>query len=87
MFAMYLLGDEGAELDGVCDEQEEPVEEDHAVGISRPPVFDILDVEYEAERDDGDYGCPETEVTGPYVFVVFDLEGCLDCGGGDEGAK
>jgi hypothetical protein len=87
MFAMYLLGDEGAELDGVCDEQEEPIEEDHAVGISRPPVLDILDVEYEAERDDGDYGCPETEVAGPYVFVVFDLEGRLDYRSGDEGSK
>jgi hypothetical protein len=87
MFAMYLLGDERAEFDGVCDEQEEPVEEGHAVGIPRSPVFEVLDVEDDAEGNDGEDGGPEAEVAGPYIFVVLDLKGGLDGGGGDEGSK
>jgi len=84
MFAVYLLRDERAEFDGVRDEQEKPVEQHDTVGIPRSPVFDVLDVEDEKKGDDGEDRGPETEVTGPYVLVVFDLEGSLNCGSSDE---
>lgn len=73
MFVVKLLGDERAKFDGVCDEEEQPVEEDDAVGVARPPVLDILDVEDDAERYKGKNSGPEAEVTEPYVFVVIDL--------------
>jgi hypothetical protein len=73
MFAMKLLRNERAKFDGVCDEEEQPVEEDDAVGVAGPPVLDVLDVEYDAERYKGNNSGPEAEVTEPYVFVVFDL--------------
>jgi hypothetical protein len=47
-------------------------------------VLDILDIEYDAKRDDGDDGGPESEVAGPDATVVFNLEGCLYGGGQDE---
>jgi hypothetical protein len=50
-------------------------------------VFDVLDIEDDAERDDGDNRCPETEVAGPYVLVVLDLKRGLYGRSGDEGAE
>jgi hypothetical protein len=84
MLAMDLLRDEGTELDSVGNEQQKPIEEYDTVCVAGPPVFDILDVEDDAEGDDGESRGPETEVACPDVFVVFDLECCLDCGCADE---
>jgi hypothetical protein len=47
-------------------------------------MFDVLDVEDDAKRDEGDYGGPEAEVASPNIFIVFDLKRCLKCGRGDE---
>jgi len=73
MLSMNVLGNERTELDGVCDEEEEPVEEHHAVGIARPPMFNILDGEDDAERSERKYRGPEAEVASPDIFVVLDL--------------
>jgi hypothetical protein len=73
MFVVKVLRDERAKFDGVCEEEEQPVEEDDAVRVAGPPVLDVLDVEDYAERYKGEDGGPEAEVTEPYVFVVFDL--------------
>lgn len=50
-------------------------------------MLDILDVKYDAERYEGEYGGPEAEVAKPYVFVVFDLKCGLGCGRGDKRSK
>jgi hypothetical protein len=73
MFMVKILGDEGAQLDGVCDEEEKPVEENHAVRVAGSPMLNVLDIEDDAERYEGEYGGPEAEVAGPYICVVFDL--------------
>jgi hypothetical protein len=73
MLAMQVLGDEGAQLNGICDEEEEPVEEDYTVGIARPPVLNVLDVKYDAERNKCQDGGPEAKVASPYILVVLDL--------------
>lgn len=85
MFAIQVAGDEGAEFDGVGDEQEQPVEQDDAIGIARPPMLRVLDEEDDAEGDEGEDGGPETKVAGPYALVVSNLEGGLGCGGGNKG--
>jgi hypothetical protein len=36
-------------------------------------MFDILNVEDDAEGDKRENGGPETEITSPDIFVVFDL--------------
>lgn len=42
-------------------------------------MFDVLDVEDDAKRGDRDNRGPKAEVASPYVFVVFNLQCCLDC--------
>jgi len=70
---MDFLRDERAKFDGVCEEKEQPIEEDDAIGIARPPVLDVLNIEDDAEGCKRENGGPEAEVTEPYVFVVLDL--------------
>jgi hypothetical protein len=65
MLVVQILGDEGAELDSVCDKEEEPVKKNHAVGVARSPVLNVLDVKDDTERDEGEYGGPEAEVSRP----------------------
>lgn len=43
-------------------------------------MLDILNVEDDPERDESEDRGPETKVASPYVFVVFDLECCLNSG-------
>jgi len=50
-------------------------------------MLEILDVKYDAERYEGEYGGPEAEISKPYVFVVFDLQRGLGCGCGDKRSK
>jgi hypothetical protein len=73
MLLMNVLGNERTELDSVCDEEEEPVEEHYTVRIARPPMFNVLDEEDESERDERKYRSPEAEVASPNIFVVLDL--------------
>lgn len=49
-------------------------------------MFDILDVEDDAEGENGQDGGPEAEVASPYAFVVLDLEGSLQRRCADEDA-
>lgn len=74
MRPVQVLGNERAELDGVGEEQKQPIEQNNAVGVARPVVFEVLDIENDTERDDGNDGGPEPEITGPDVLVVFDLQ-------------
>jgi hypothetical protein len=50
-------------------------------------VLDVLDVEDDGERDNGEGRGPEAEVAGPDAGKVFNLECRLDGRGGDEGAE
>jgi hypothetical protein len=36
-------------------------------------MFDVLNVEDDAERDKRENGGPETKIASPDIFVVFDL--------------
>ena len=47
-------------------------------------MLDVLDVTNDTQRQYGDYVRPESEVSGPYISVVFDLEGCLQRERNDE---
>lgn len=87
MFAIELLGDERAKLDAVCDKEEQPVEEHDAVGVARPPMLDILDVEDDEEGDDVDGSGPKAEIPSPDACKVLDLESSLYGSRGDEGSK
>ena len=49
-------------------------------------MFNVLYVEDDAERDEGEDRGPEAEVACPDVLVVINLERCLDGRSGDEGA-
>ena len=79
MLMVNLLGNQRPELDRICDEQKEPVEQHNAIGITRSPVLNVLYVEDNHERDEVEYGGPEAEVADPYAFVIFDLQCRLQC--------
>ena len=87
MFLVQLLRDERAKLYTICDEEKKPVEEDDTVGIARAPVLNVLDVEDDEERNDGDGGGPKAEVPGPDAGKVLDLECGLNGSRGDEGSE
>jgi hypothetical protein len=87
MQCRYTLRDQGPELHCEGYEDEKPVEEDDEVRIARPPVFNILYGEYEAGRNNSDDGRPESEITGPNIFVVSDLEDGLEDEVDDEGGN
>lgn len=84
MLFVELLRYERAKLDTICDEKEQPINEDDSVGIARAPMFNVLDVEDEEERYERNGGGPEAEIPGPDACEVFDLKGSLNGGRGDE---
>jgi hypothetical protein len=87
MFLVELLGDERAKLHTVCDEKEQPVEEDYTIGVARAPVFDVLDIEDDDERNYVDGGGPKAEIPSPDACEILDLEGCLYSSCSDESSK
>jgi hypothetical protein len=87
MSTWHTLRDQGPELHSEGYEKEEPVEEDDAVWIARPPMLNILYGKYEAGREHSDDCRPESEISSPNMFVVFDLEDGLEDEIDDEGSN
>jgi hypothetical protein len=50
-------------------------------------MFNVLDVEDNEEGNDRNGGGPEAEIPGPDACEVFDLEGSLNGGRGDESSE
>ena len=80
---VYLLRDEGAKFDRIGNQQEEPEEQDHAVGVAGPRVLDPLYGEDKSQRKYRQDGCPCANVAEPDSGQVDDLQDELGDGGGD----
>lgn len=69
-----MLRDERAKFDGEGDQEEEPVEQDDAIGVSEARVLEPLDREDDEEREDRSRRCPDTKITQPNILVANYLE-------------
>ena len=77
---MCSLRDEGAELDGVGNEIEQPEEKDDGVGSARTIMLKVLDARNDEERCERNEGGPDAEVIRSHVIVRRNLEAGLDDG-------
>lgn len=84
---VQLLRHQRAKLDTICDQKKQPVQKDYAVGLARPPVLNVLDVEDDGEGGEIEYSCPEAEITSPYASEVFNLDCSLQGSSSQKGAK
>lgn len=77
VLVVELLGDQGPELDGECDEQKQPEEQGDAVRVSLAAVLQPLNSKDDAECDDRAESSPYSEVAKPDTGVVDDLDNQL----------
>jgi hypothetical protein len=68
------LRDQRPKLDGKRNQEEQPVEQDDAVGVPESRVFEPLDGKDDKERDNCSSGGVDPEVAVPNIPVADDLE-------------
>ena len=78
------MGDQGPELDGEGNEEEQPVEQNDAVSVTKAGVLKPLDGENDEKGENRGRGGVDSEVAEPDVAVAGYLKGELDGKVGDD---
>lgn len=81
------MRDQGPEFDGEGNEEEQPVEQDDAVSVTKAGVLEPLDGKNDEKGDNRGRGGVDSEVAEPDVAVAGYLKGELDGKVGDDEAE